>query len=194
MERKTSLKKSPLRRKRTLVGSSSGLRPKRTLQGQNGASRRVSKPKKKVWKFKKTELAECDSAFSREIIARDGHCMYPDCEKVDNLTCSHYIGRANWNTRFDPDNCITLCIRHHFMDRDTALEFQKAREGIHGWDGRYTLFMQEWLRPVKWMFLLERAEGKKSRKEAILETQKRYNLRQPTESGDNANQDTTPEV
>lgn len=146
------------------------------------ALKRQIKPK---WKFKKTELSECDSAFSREIIERDKHCLFPGCFVASNLTCSHYIGRANWNTRFDPENCITLCIRHHFMDRNTAYEFQKARKEKHGWDGRYTLFMQGRLGTLGWLRLLGRAEGNKSRKEAILETQKKYGLRQPLQTETN---------
>lgn len=143
------------------------------------------KPKKKKWKFVKTELSECDSAFSREIIERDGHCMFRSgdfgCVATANLTCSHYIGRSNWNTRFDPLNCIALCIRHHFMDRNTAFEFQKARAEKEGWDGQYTLFMKNWLGGESWYALLARAAENKSRKEAILETQKKYGLRQPVD-------------
>lgn len=157
-------------RKRRKKAPSSVARPKK-----------VSKPRKKAWKFKKTELSECDSAFSKEIIARDSHCLFPGCVAQTNLTCSHYIGRSNWNTRFDPENCITLCIRHHFMDRDTAYEFQKARKPKHEWDGQYTIFQRNLLGETRWNALLERAEGGKSRKEAILETQKKYNLRQPLE-------------
>lgn len=141
-----------------------------------------SRPKKKAWKFVKTELAECDSAFSREIIARDGKCLYQGCGTTANLTNSHYIGRANWNTRFDPENCITLCIRHHFMDRDTAYEFQKARKEKHGWDGQYTIFQRNFFGETAFNALLERANGNKSRKDAILETQKKYGLRQPSET------------
>lgn len=149
--------------------------------------KKVSKPikKSKAWKFVKTHLAECDDAFAREIKARDGHCMYQAgtyrCQATENLTCSHYIGRGNWNTRFDKHNCITLCIRHHFMDRDTAWEFQKAQEEKHGWDGRYTIFMKNWLGEWEYSQLIRRARSDKSRKEAIIEAQKRYNLRQPTE-------------
>lgn len=139
----------------------------------------LKKAKKKVWKFVKTELSECDSAFSKEIIERDVHCLFPGCPAQTNLTNSHYIGRGNWNTRFDPENCIALCIRHHFMDRDTAYEFQKARREKHGWDGQYTIFMMNFLGERKFCALLERAAGSKSRKDAILETQKKYNLRQP---------------
>lgn len=137
------------------------------------------KAKKKAWKFVKTALAECDSAFSKEILKRDGRCQFPHCGSFENLTCSHYIRRDNWNTRFDPLNCIALCTRHHFFDRDTAWEFQKARAEKHGWDGQYTLFMKRWLGEMGFCYLLERAEGKKSRKDAIIETQKKYNLRQP---------------
>ncbi len=140
------------------------------------------KNKPKAWKFKKTELSECDSAFSKEIIERDKHCLYPGCFVQTNLTNSHYIGRGNWNTRFDPENCIALCIRHHFMDRDTGFEFQKARKPKHEWDGQYTLFQRAFLGETRWHALLERAEGGKSRKEAILETQKKYNLRQGGEN------------
>lgn len=142
-------------------------------------ARKTPKPRKRAWKFKKTELAECDSAFSKEIIERDGRCLFPGCGTTNNLTNSHYFKRANWNTRFDPENCITLCIRHHFMDRDTAYEFQKARKPKHEWDGQYTIFQRNLLGEARWNALLERAEGGKTRKEAILETQKKYDLRQP---------------
>lgn len=142
-------------------------------------AKKVPAKKKKPWKFVKTELSECDSAFSKEIIERDGHCLYPGCQATTNLTNSHYIGRSNWNTRFDPENCIALCIRHHFMDKDTAFEFQKARKERHGWDGQYTIFQRKFIGETRFNALLERAEGKKSRKDAILETQKKYGLRQP---------------
>lgn len=161
-----TLRRTPVLARKPLTRSRGKIKPRK-------------KAKSRAWKFKKTELAECDAAFAREIRERDGHCMYPGCQATENLTCSHYIGRANWNTRFNPENCITLCIRHHFMDRNTAYEFQKARENKEGWDGRYTLYMMELLRPVRWMALLERATGKKTRKQAILETQEKYGLRQP---------------
>jgi len=187
MERKTSLKKSPLRKKRTLVGSSSSLRTKRTLQGQTKPNKRTLKPKKKVWKFKKTELNECDSAFSREIRQRDGRCMFPGCPVEDfaSLQASHYFGRANWNTRFDPENMIALCMFHHFRSKDLGYEYQKQRVEKHGWDGRYTLRQKEILGDEGFQQLVTRSEGKKTRKEAIIETQKRYGLRQPIEVHEN---------
>jgi hypothetical protein len=152
---------------------------RRSIRKVGKSPRKPIKVARKPWKFKKTELAECDAAFSKEIIARDGHCMYPGCFVETKLTCSHYIGRGNWNTRFDPKNCIALCLRHHFMDRTTGYEFQKARTPLQEWDGQYTLFMREFLGEEGFYTLLERATTKKSRKEAILETQKKYGLRQP---------------
>lgn len=167
---------------------------KRSGKGiERKAPKKTVKKKSKAWKFVKTHLAECDDAFSLEIRTRDGSCLFPGCGTTKNLTNSHYIGRGNWNTRFDDDNCITLCQTHHFWNKLIGWEFQKQRIGykecVH--DGQYTLFMQQFLGETRWNALLERAEGKKTRKESILETQKRYNLRQPV---DNSITDTTPEV
>lgn len=167
--------RKPLKRKISTLSRSGIKRAPRAKQ------KPPKKVKKKAWKFKKTELAECDAAFAREIRERDGECLYPDCHVTENLTCSHYIGRANWNTRFSYPNCIALCIRHHFMDRNTAYEFQKARVEKEGWDGQYTLFMKRLLGEENFKGLLQLAEANKTRKEAIIETQKKYNLRQPEE-------------
>lgn len=165
-KRKTSIKRTPGRLK--------------TTPGR--------KKKSRAWKFVKTHLQECDEAFSREIRERDGRCLFPGChvEEFAALQASHYIGRANWNTRFDPENMIALCWFHHFKSKDLGYEYQKQRKEVHGWDGQYTLFMRQFLGETRFNALLERANGKKSRKEAILETQKRYNLRQPVEPVDNS--------
>lgn len=117
----------------------------------------------KIWKLKKA-----DSLFAAEIRGRDGKCLFPGCIKRTQLTCSHYFGRATKSTRFDPDNCITLCSTHHFWDKMLGWEFQKQREEIHGWDGRYTLFMKERLGKDRWETLLKRAETFISQKKAIL--------------------------
>jgi hypothetical protein len=180
------LKKAPLRKKNTLKCVPGALRAKKPVTGQIGANKKLSKPKKKAWKFVKTHLVECDDVFSREVRDRDRHCLFPGCETTYHLTCSHYIGRANWNTRFDEDNCITLCTTHHFWDKTIGWEYQKQRKGVKGcdWDGRYTLFMMSFLGETRWNALLERAKGEKTRKEAILETQKKYNLRQPKDLGE----------
>lgn len=145
--------------------------------------RKVLKVKKKPWKFVKTELSECDSAFSKEIRERDGKCMFPACtvEDFESLQCSHYEGRARWETRFEPKNCIALCWFHHFKSKLLGYEYQKQRVELHGFDGQYTKHMKDFLGENGFQDLI--ATPKKSRKEAILETQKKYNLRQPSLTG-----------
>lgn len=188
------MKKTYLKRSGTLVRKPL----KRPAQARGTAVKRTLKPKKKAWKFVKTHLEECDIAFSREVVKRDGRCRYESdfsysgetfrCEVREKLTNSHYIGRANWNTRFDPENCIALCLRHHFMDKMLGYEFQKQRREVHGWDGQYTIRMKNILGKERFAALIERSKGKKTRQEAILETQRKYNLRQPGE-----NQQTPPQ-
>lgn len=173
LKRKSSLKRS--------VGTLSKSKRKVSPQGNSAPRRTISKPKKKAWKFVKSHLQECDEAFSREIRARDGHCLYPGCGREDDLTCSHYFGRSTWQTRFYDDNCITLCRFHHYNSKLLGYEYQKQQKGVKDClhDGQYTIFMKEFLGKYRWNALLEREQNKLSRKEVLLEAQKRYNLRQP---------------
>ncbi len=110
-----------------------------------------SKPsiKKKI-----NSLKKADTLFSHEIMERDKHCMFPNCGRTDQLTCSHYIGRAIKSTRFYKDNCITLCRTHHYWDKQLGFEFQKQTKEKHGWDGRYTLFMKKLLGKERWNILI----------------------------------------
>jgi len=120
----------------------------------------------KIW-----TLTKADAVFSEKIHARDIHCLFPGCERTDQLTCSHYFGRTKKSTRFDTDNCITLCRTHHYWDKDIGWEFQKQRKGEKGcdWDGRYTVFMKERLGEERWNALVERASQTLSQKKAIEE-------------------------
>ena len=133
---------------------------RKPLRRLKKASRTRVKPRKVKWpKFNKSDLQRADSAFSAKIIARDKKCQYPGCEVSDpaKLTCSHYHGRAIKNTRFDENNCIALCRNHHYWDKQLGWEFQKQRVEIHGWDGRYTAFMKNWLGGEAWYELIDRA-------------------------------------
>ena len=120
--------------------------------------RKARKTGKKAPKWNKSRLAEADAIFSKEIIARDSHCMFPGCVRETQLTCSHYFGRATKSTRFYKDNALTLCRTHHFWDKQLGWEYQKQRKEIHGWDGQYTLFQRRWLGPKRWLALLERSK------------------------------------
>lgn len=167
LKRTTSLKRVPFKRKTGNLST----RPKKT----------VKKAKKKPWKFVKTALAECDSVVSKEVIARDGNrCQFSGCQKTTDLTCSHYIGRKNWNTRFLLSNLLTICTYHHFFNRNVGYEFQKARKEVEGWDGKYTEHMRQLLGEEEFDELIAISQRKPNRKEAIIETQKKYGLRQPS--------------
>jgi len=65
----------------------------------------------------KIKLDPADIAFSKYIRTRDGwrcqrcHTRYiPPTKALHN---SHYFGRARENTRFDPENCDSLCYGCH---------------------------------------------------------------------------------
>lgn len=55
-----------------------------------------------------------DILFSELIRERDGKCMF--CGKEGRLECSHFWGRGNKGTRFDPQNCEALCFRCHMLN------------------------------------------------------------------------------
>lgn len=69
--------------------------------------------------FKRTQsdiqkqVRESDSKFSKFIINRDKKCLR--CGSTSMLTCSHFHGRANFSTRYEPLNCITLCLDCHYI-------------------------------------------------------------------------------
>lgn len=58
-------------------------------------------------------LEYADQQFSQWIKERDGKCQYPYCNQTENLDNSHFHLRNHSATRFDRDNCIALCRRHH---------------------------------------------------------------------------------
>jgi hypothetical protein len=69
--------------------------------------------------FGKIKLRPADTIFSRYIRTRDKwtcqHCgkfcgVNNSIWKLEN---SHYWGRSHENTRFEPDNCISLCFTCH---------------------------------------------------------------------------------
>lgn len=132
------------------------------------ALRKPKALKKPKWKFKKTELKKLDTHFSEKIRRRDGNCFFPGCTVSDfaSLQNSHYIGRAVWATRFDPDNCISLCWFHHFKSKDLGYEYQKQRKEKQGWDGQYTIHMKRILGD-RFQDLIDRSESGVKRKDAM---------------------------
>lgn len=139
-----------------------GKAPKRKKRASKGLE-----PKVKVWTLKKA-----DTHFSKQIRARDGKCMHPmgteDCVMLQN---SHYIGRAVKSTRFDPENCVTICWFHHYKSKDLGFEYQKQTIEKHGFDGQYTIFMQKFLGERRFIALMERAKQQVKPKQAIKDYQ-----------------------
>jgi hypothetical protein len=134
---------------------------------------RQRKKRKKMVKDKVWRLNKADGHFSKFIRERDGKCMHPiGCSRQTMLQNSHYFGRSIKSTRFDPDNCITLCWLHHYKDKLLGFEFQKQTVEEHGYDGGYTLFMKQHLGEERWLALRQRASQTIKQKEAIIAYQK----------------------
>ena len=129
---------------------------KKRGQGAKKTRKTIKDTGPKIWTLKRA-----DKAFSTMIRNRDGKCMHPiGCEVRDikKLQCSHFIGRSRKSTRFDPDNCITLCWLHHYKDKMLGYEYQKQTREKHGFDGQYTLFMKRWLGEERYHALQQRSE------------------------------------
>ncbi len=88
----------------------------------------------KIWTPNKA-----DAMFSLYIRKRDGRCMHPNCTRKNDrdtkaMQNSHFYGRGEWVTRFDPENCDTAhrgC--HYFKWEKTKnteyLDFKKKQLG-----------------------------------------------------------------
>lgn len=80
-----------------------------------------------------------DRKFSEYIRSRDGwvcqRCLKQYEPGSSGLQNSHYWGRVNESTRFEPDNCISLCFGCHRLwghgdERDMYKEFMIKKLGL----------------------------------------------------------------
>jgi hypothetical protein len=84
---------------------------------------------------KRSILSHCDEIFSKQIRERD-HWTCQRCFRrfprgASNLHCSHYWGRSDKATRFDPLNCDALCSECHPIweaDKNGAYRAFKLRQ------------------------------------------------------------------
>lgn len=66
-----------------------------------------------------TKLFPADTSFSNIVRERDGWaCQYPGCTNrytppTQALHNSHFYSRGKWNTRYDMENCLSVCYGHH---------------------------------------------------------------------------------
>lgn len=97
----------------------------------------------------KVKERKSDKLFRNYIRTRDGwRCLACDLEKgskdysenKQGLHCSHYWSRRHENTRFDSENCISLCWYHHKFawghgdGRSEYTAFMRKRLGDRGFD------------------------------------------------------------
>jgi hypothetical protein len=61
--------------------------------------------------FKSIKRDRADILWSEYLREKVGHCEI--CYKTEGLELSHFFGRRNESTRFDPENCDILCNYHH---------------------------------------------------------------------------------
>ena len=90
------------------------------------------------------KIDPADKAFSKYIRLRDGECVRchslpennVEGEPINGLECSHYFGRRKESTRFEPDNCDSLCFGCHqywgSTDREAYRAFKVKQLGEQG--------------------------------------------------------------
>ena len=142
---KGSLVTSKARYTGWMIRRKTGLRSRNKLGIKKGGKTHhkavLGLPEPKVW-----SLTRADIAFRAHMLKMVvNKCVFPDCPITDpkKLTVSHYHGRVKKGTRFYLPNVDFLCRNHHYWDKQLGYEFQKQRREIHGWDGRYTIYMRE---------------------------------------------------
>lgn len=81
--------------------------------------------------MKRIKESVLDAEFSRWIRRRDMKCLR--CGAVEYLQCSHYHTRAARSTRFDPINCITLCLGcHRWLENRKTVEYRDFMHHLFG--------------------------------------------------------------
>jgi len=96
--------------------------------------------------MKRGKTRKTDEMFSNYIRTRDGWKCLACAKSKDysnnrqGLHCSHYWGCGRENTRFDVENCISLCTYHHIYawghgdGRNEYTAFMIKRLGQEGFD------------------------------------------------------------
>lgn len=103
-------------------------------------------------------LEYADTRFAEWIKKRDGKCQYPYCNQT-TLDNSHFYIRSHSATRFDPDNCVALCRRHH-----DAWGTPVSSRNVE-----YTAFMIQRLAQERFDLLTRKANSIYKREQAILD-------------------------
>jgi hypothetical protein len=116
---------------------------KKRAAEERARSKKQARAGRKSRKAKKTPMngklrlwssKEADKRFSRYIRARDGKCFFCPNEGKQN---SHFWGRANSSTRYDPENNDAICggchMKHESQKQGLYREMKIAQLGEDGY-------------------------------------------------------------
>jgi hypothetical protein len=82
----------------------------------------------------KAERNRMDREFSLKIRAR-GECQWPECGKQPpavQLQTAHIFSRRHLKLRWDEDNALCLCAKHHMAAHHDPLIFRDVVYGLLG--------------------------------------------------------------
>jgi Domain of unknown function (DUF222)/HNH endonuclease len=65
----------------------------------------------------------------RALMARDGHCRWPDCDRPASRSAAHHIVHWIHGGSTDLDNLILLCHRHHWMVHEGKWQLVRGGDG-----------------------------------------------------------------
>lgn len=148
MKTGSQLRRTPLARGTSQMKRSGFQKRSPASKKPTSVSRRTKKPK--AW-----TTDNADRRFSVWIRERDGNrCLR--CKTEYGLTCSHFWRRGHSGTRFEPDNCITLCGECH-------------AEWEHLKNTDYKVYMLEWLGRERYDEVETMARTFKKRSDAVAE-------------------------
>jgi hypothetical protein len=65
----------------------------------------------------------------RALVARDGHCRWPECERPASRSAAHHVVHWIHGGSTDLDNLILLCHRHHWMVHEGSWQIIRGDDG-----------------------------------------------------------------
>jgi Domain of unknown function (DUF222)/HNH endonuclease len=65
----------------------------------------------------------------RALVARDGHCRWPDCDRPASRSAAHHVVHWIHGGSTDLDNLILLCHRHHWMVHEGNWQIVRGENG-----------------------------------------------------------------
>jgi predicted restriction endonuclease len=91
----------------------------------------LSKPARGGLKGWRVLVKRADATFSLLVRALyDGRCVL--CGSSYHVQCAHLFSRRYYNTRWDPENAIALCARHHMRFTHKPIEWDELLRRLLG--------------------------------------------------------------